>query len=34
MGVVEVDGRRYGLGLRDLEPVNEPSELASGTEEK
>ena len=28
MGVVEVDGRRYGMGLRDLEPVDEPSESA------
>ncbi len=32
MGVVEVDGRRYGLGLRDLEPVNEPCEPPTGTE--
>ena len=32
MGVVEVDGRRYGMGLRDLEPVDSPQESPTGTE--
>ena len=34
MGVVEVDGRRYGMGLRELEPVDGPDKPPTGTEEK
>ncbi|MCY4582807.1 MAG: hypothetical protein OXE50_08455 [Chloroflexi bacterium] len=30
-GVVEVDGRRYSVGLRDLEPVDSPQESPPGT---
>ena len=33
MGVVEVDGRRYGLGLRDLEPLDGPTEAETATAE-
>ena len=32
MGVVEVDGRRYGMGLRDLEPVESPEVPPTGVE--
>ena len=32
MGVVEVDGRRYGLGLKDLEPLHDPTEPPAGTD--
>ena len=33
IGTVEVDGRGYSMGLKDLEPVDAPSDVQTGEEE-
>ena len=32
VGTIEVDGKRYSIGLKDLEPLDDPTEPPAGTD--